>query len=438
MEHQYRRGIYRPNAQRLSISLAPLVAQRSLMFRVKTDLAAKTSYAELSPSEESPALYTLTATASAQLISAALTAMSSASVYSQDSWKPNSAFVPLVVVDTRRHAIAFSPSVQWSDMSEEDASSGKYSLVISPPQSASVPQISVFMVNTDDQRGGSASETTSMHSLSLQHKVGPSMEDGLRTRLEKKQENGNSKLRKKTVADEGPKRASKSSKAFGRVISHLSLQPSKKELAQLRKATAAAALLSPEFKLPEFHVSPIRFSFIANANTVNLAVPPMPVPIARSFHPSTAILDTPEAAVNGRKPMEKVRQLRATMPPPPSTPAVVPPPARKGHRRYKSSPAVAEFSFRGWDKESMPPLPPMQPSSFKDTPPRCRHKSSPAVAEFSFRRWDTESMPPLPPMPPSSVKVGLPPRPRAKSLMSRPVRAITPPFPVNSSQQTRF
>jgi len=44
------RGIYRPNAQRLSISLAPLVAQRSLLFRVKADLAAssKTNYGEVS------------------------------------------------------------------------------------------------------------------------------------------------------------------------------------------------------------------------------------------------------------------------------------------------------------------------------------------------------------------------------------------------------
>lgn len=50
MEHQYRRGIYRPNAQRLSISLAPLVAQRSLLFRVKADLATKTHYGEVSTS----------------------------------------------------------------------------------------------------------------------------------------------------------------------------------------------------------------------------------------------------------------------------------------------------------------------------------------------------------------------------------------------------
>jgi hypothetical protein len=35
----WHRGIYRPNAQRLSLSLAPLVAQRSLLFRIKADLA---------------------------------------------------------------------------------------------------------------------------------------------------------------------------------------------------------------------------------------------------------------------------------------------------------------------------------------------------------------------------------------------------------------
>ncbi len=35
----WHRRIYRPNAQRLSISLAPLVAQRSLLFRIKADLA---------------------------------------------------------------------------------------------------------------------------------------------------------------------------------------------------------------------------------------------------------------------------------------------------------------------------------------------------------------------------------------------------------------
>lgn len=35
----WRRGIERPNAKRLSISLGPLVAQRSLLFRIKADLA---------------------------------------------------------------------------------------------------------------------------------------------------------------------------------------------------------------------------------------------------------------------------------------------------------------------------------------------------------------------------------------------------------------
>jgi hypothetical protein len=36
----WRRGIYRSSAQRLSLSLAaPLMAQRSLLFRIKADLA---------------------------------------------------------------------------------------------------------------------------------------------------------------------------------------------------------------------------------------------------------------------------------------------------------------------------------------------------------------------------------------------------------------
>ena len=48
MQHQFRtRGIYRANAQRLSISLAPLVAQRSLLFRVKADLSTRTNYGQV-------------------------------------------------------------------------------------------------------------------------------------------------------------------------------------------------------------------------------------------------------------------------------------------------------------------------------------------------------------------------------------------------------
>ncbi len=46
-----------------------------------------------------------------------VSALSSASVYSQESWRrPNSTtFAPAMTVDPRRHAIVFSPSVQWKD-----------------------------------------------------------------------------------------------------------------------------------------------------------------------------------------------------------------------------------------------------------------------------------------------------------------------------------
>jgi len=54
MEQQFRRGIYRPNAQRLSLSLAPLVVQRSLLFRVQTDLTRKANYGEVGSTPFAP------------------------------------------------------------------------------------------------------------------------------------------------------------------------------------------------------------------------------------------------------------------------------------------------------------------------------------------------------------------------------------------------
>jgi len=51
----------------------------------------------------------------------------------------------------------------------------------------------------------------------------------------------------------------------------------------------------------------------------------------------------------------RVRPLRATMPP-----TISP---RKGHRRYRSSPVVPHF--HKWDKDNMPPLPPMPAGALK-------------------------------------------------------------------------
>lgn len=47
MDDQYRRGINRPNANRLTLSLGPLVAQRSLLFRIQSDLVHKLTYGEV-------------------------------------------------------------------------------------------------------------------------------------------------------------------------------------------------------------------------------------------------------------------------------------------------------------------------------------------------------------------------------------------------------
>ncbi|KAF9525408.1 hypothetical protein CPB83DRAFT_859513 [Crepidotus variabilis] len=152
----WRRGIERPNAKRLSISLGPLVAQRSLLFRIKADLAGAgagagrkiESYEELEESEVSPPdstrLYSYTPGASGNIFSSESivslinasqaapflpslrtqdpteftlspsSAVSTASIYSQASWNPVSASISSAKPrDRRRQAVAFSPSLRW-------------------------------------------------------------------------------------------------------------------------------------------------------------------------------------------------------------------------------------------------------------------------------------------------------------------------------------
>jgi len=197
--------------------------------------------------------------------------------------------------------------------------------------------------------------------------------------------------RKKHVEDTNNKHLSKHSKAFGKVMSHLSLQPSKKESAKDAARRQTTITNVREYQLPELNagLSPIRMSFIAKSPPV------FPVLPARPAHQSFHYVKTSEARKN-TQPDEKARQFRMTMPPtpllrsttpPPATPA--PMPTKKGHRRYKSSPAVAQFNFKGWNTENMPPLP---------------------------------AMPPLP------TKAPLPVRPRAGSITTR---GISAPFPVH-------
>ncbi|KAF8799778.1 hypothetical protein BYT27DRAFT_7263638 [Phlegmacium glaucopus] len=368
MEHQFRRGIYRRNAQRLSISIVPLVAQRSLMFRVKTDLATKASYAELTPME-SPALFSLSE--NALIVSAVLTAvsisiataMSSASVYSQDSWKsPITPFVPLVKVDPRRMAIAFSPSVQWSDMAEED--SGKEPTVKTPlvcsPFIPQQPDVSFSEVKEDnDTRIYSDSVPDVV--LTLSNDDSDAVIESIRSFLDigspSPVEKRYTMIRSKTKKIDGQSsKRSKPSKAFRKVMAHLSFQPSKRELAQLQRATTISnTLLSMDFKLPTIRMSPIGYSFLTQTD-IYPSIPPMPSSFPSSMAPS---FDAPVG--EDSKDAVGFRQIRATMPPPVRSPET------KGHRRFHSSPAVPHF--RRWDKDNMPPLPPMPAGILKPTLP---------------------------------------------------------------------
>ncbi|KAJ3487514.1 hypothetical protein NLJ89_g11707 [Agrocybe chaxingu] len=400
------RGIYRPNAQRLSISLMPLVAQRSLLFRVQADMSRCTTYEEACTSspEECRGLYTLTPTASAKLVSAVLTsarfsaipsAVSSASVYSQESWKspPTSSklapsiaavFLPAVTMDPRRQAIVFSPSVQWSDHSEsesehanvsrdqtnrdsdkdsisESSDSGSSERAIkTPPDSSGSPmqmvQVRVQIVGPEDSLidpdedvfARDPPKKTSVHTsanlelylppIDLERPLQPlalpapaasivEVDNPLAASGTVSGNGHTKKLQKKKVGftAEAQKRASsKPSKAFGKVISHLSLQPAKREVAAAVKAmqnrkTMNIVHLSPNYKLPELALAePLNVSFLANVKSPLAIMPAAPadaengprkntspsnrattVPFPTVARPKS---DTPEASSTASKP----------------------------------------------------------------------------------------------------------------------------------------
>jgi hypothetical protein len=366
----------------LSISLAPLVAQRSLLFRVKADLATKTNYGELSPTEESPGLFLLSAnTASAKIISAALSVLSAASVYSQESWKGDSSpfgslLAPRPNVDTRRHAIAFSPSVQWEDLSEED--SDKESVVKTPLQSSSSAEASIVLPKDDARHSTELITIPSVEAEILAPKTSVDVQAPLTLGDLKGGPAG--KLKK---GDTNSKHLSMHSKAFGKVMSHLSMQPSKKDPKKDAGRRQTAITLVPEYQLPEIKatMSPIRMSFIARSPSA-LPVLPVPRPAPQSHYVKTS--EARNAPKNAQsQPNEKARQFRVTMPPTPSQRSSTPPPStsapvpmKKGHRRYKSSPAVAQFNFKGWNTNEMPPLPNMPSSPTKAPfPVRARARS---------------------------------------------------------------
>jgi len=235
MEHQFRRGIYRPNAQRLSISLEPMVAQRSLMFRVKTDLATKTSYAEMTITDESPALYTLSGSAVLTAISAISTSMSSASMYSQESWKTPSPSVSVFVVEVDT-AISTSPTetaVQLSHLEEEEEEDSDWGFTSKSPSVFTLPQDVLFpMVKEDnDTVSHSKSDVVVLSSLTnnaVRNSVRSLVDVGSLRTLRKRFSKIKSRSNKLS-----PNKQSGSSKAIRKVMNRLSFLPSNRELAQL-------------------------------------------------------------------------------------------------------------------------------------------------------------------------------------------------------------
>ncbi|PPQ93145.1 hypothetical protein CVT25_003527 [Psilocybe cyanescens] len=423
MEHQYRRGIYRPKAQRLSISLAPLVAQRSLLFRVKADLATKTHYGELTPTEESdsastsasasqsPALFVVTASASARLISAALSALSTCSVYSQESWQGASPFAPapaaaparahaallLDVDDTRRHAIAFSPSVQWEALSD-DAESVDMADVVeagvqTPLLSAGASAVAVVPADGifSSREGKDLQVNTKAHlRLSTSSSIlSPFFRGGIPSLSLELTPVKVSEIKEAEVAPTAPskirasaaKRISRHAKAFGKAMGHLSMPPSSsskkdgltttmsKDIISRRQTTAMVIThlhlgKFADYKLPDIvipRLSPIASSLPDNTVcTQSQSIPVRPRP-PRSIRPPPTTTNSSSNTIQNQ-----THGQRSTTPPPPiAVPATITA-ARKGHRRYNSSPAVPHFNvseFKGWNRADMPPMPAMPPRS---------------------------------------------------------------------------
>jgi len=196
------------------------------MFRVKTDLATKASYAELTPTDESPALYTLSGCAVLTAISVKSTAMSSPSMYSQDSWKTAS---PSVLVVEVGPAIPSSPTdtVQLSYI-EEDSVKGFTSKSPSVPSVFTSPRDVSFATVKEENDTLSHWKYDVAPSLA-NNAVGNSVRSlvdvgSLRTlgkRLSKKSQ-------RKKIDQHNPKH-SRSSKAIRKVMDRLSFRPSKRE-----------------------------------------------------------------------------------------------------------------------------------------------------------------------------------------------------------------
>lgn len=344
MDFPYTKGIVRPNAQRLSLSLSPLVAQRSLLFRVQTDLRNQADYGQLSSSDVSSTLWTASALPSNVAMLAGTqpksSAISTSSVYSQDSWRSPP---PPVKTDVKRYAMTFSPSAEWEEQKSDEGS-----LMSTTPIQSSHPVDPAGM-------------TTSPSSSDLP--TPEASEDSLATEYNKWKEakvrEGNRKKLKK-VHPTTPKRASRSSKAFSKVLARLSIQPLAKRAAKRQTMPA----LSPIFQLPEVQMSPTH----------------IPIPASPGSSPTSENIAL-QLSPPVRSSISLVRKTTVADGKP------HPPPYRRIHKRYPSSPALL-----GWNPKMLPNAP------CSELPTHILESAAPRPCSHIVKRNSTP-VPPVPPLP---------------------------------------
>ena len=236
-------------------------------------------------------------------------AISTSSIYSQDSWRSPP---PPVNTDVRRYAMALSPSVEW-----EERKSDEDSLTLMTPIQSSHP-IDLAETTTSPSSSNVPTPEDSEDSLAREYSKWK----------EAKEREGNRKKLKK-VHPSTPKRASRSSKAFSKVLARLSIQPLGKRAAKRQTMPA----LSPIFQLPEVQMSPIHIPIPASPSSS-----PTPEAIGLRLSP-----DTPPVSSS----ISLVREtIEADVQPHP------PPPYRRIHKRYPSSPAIL-----GWNPKMLPTAP---------------------------------------------------------------------------------
>ncbi|KIK00626.1 hypothetical protein K443DRAFT_600843 [Laccaria amethystina LaAM-08-1] len=268
----------------------------------------------LSSSDVSSTLWTASAMPSNVAMSTGTqpnsSAISTSSVYSQDSWRSPP---PPVNTDGTRYAMAFSASVEW----EEQNSDGD-SITATTPIQSSHPIDPAGTTTTSPSSSDLSTPEDSEDSLAREYN---------KWKEAKERESNKKKLKK--VHSTAPKRASRSSKAFSKVLARLSIQPLAKRAAKRQTMPA----LSPIFQLPEVQMSPIHIHIPASPSRS-----PTSEEIATRLSP-----DTPPV----RSSISLVRKTTvADVKPHP------PPPYRRIHKRYPSSPAIL-----GWNPKMLPTAP---------------------------------------------------------------------------------